>query len=330
MRTKIGKNKTLMMLISITIAALFIGTSMSSVLANDSIGTNESNEKTRDEVGLVTPSDKEAPSSSSESSDTDAVSQDSAGLVPPSADEEPSFSSESSDEEATLQSLADPELCLFWVGEPYNIWVNGTIIDGECVPDWLPDSLPTGVPEGTIECSICGDESLVLGSTESEMTPEEDCKSCGEAIDHAKEYAREYILDQGLLLPWNEHPLDWVLGSIQNLFNNAWVGFMLGIEDSNFNFPPNLDFNAIKLGAIDIFIDEFVNGGYYTGFFAFIGALAAAVSYIRTEICGEENTVMQSAPVAVNIATTGIVETTAVSNIITVLVKGATTGQLGL
>lgn len=275
-----------MMLISITIAVLFIGTSMSSVLANDSIGTNELNEKTRDEVGLVPPSadEEEAPSN-------DAVSQDSAGLALPSANEAPSLSSENIDDAETAPHLSSI----------------------------------------SIECSICGDESLVLGSTESKMTSGEDCESCGEAIDHAKEYARNYVLDQGLLLPWNGHPLDWTLGSIKNLFNNAWDGFMLGLEDSNFNFPPDLDLNAIKLGAIDIFIDEFVNGGYYTGLFAFIGALAAAASYIRTEICGEENIVMQSAPVAVvNIATTGIVKTTAVSNIITVLVKGATTGQLGL
>jgi len=132
MRTKMGKNKMPMMLISITIAALFIGTSMSSALANDSIGANESNEKTRDEVGLVPPSNEEAPSISSE---------------------------RSNDAETALPSLADSERCLFWVGEPYNIWVNGTIIDGECVPDWLPDVLPIGVPEDEIKCSICGGSS---------------------------------------------------------------------------------------------------------------------------------------------------------------------------
>ena len=73
MRKKIGKNKTLMMLISITICALFIGASLSPVLAG---GTEDEKVKRAAELGLTyKPDDRAVPGTSSVGGTQTAESQ---------------------------------------------------------------------------------------------------------------------------------------------------------------------------------------------------------------------------------------------------------------
>jgi len=129
-------------------------------------------------------------------------------------------------------------------------------------------------------------QELEIGSTQSNPG----CESCQEAMDSITDAAQAHIDDlenQGVLpLPYNGHPLDWILANIAEYISEYTGAFITALQDpeNQYDFG-EINFDALQAGMSDAYNDKLDE--FYIKLLGIPAALIAAGVFAVEFICGD-------------------------------------------